>query len=155
MSDNPSDIFRQLNELMKQLMEQAIQEQGGQRPFAYGFKIIINEADAKQLTPQTSEAAASSNTVAPSAQPTSTGSIEPIAEVYVEDSDVTVAVDLPGVDGKKIHLSLITNTLTIVAEGNQLTSVDLPPVDGASMKSSYKNGVLEVKLSRGKSIRID
>jgi HSP20 family protein len=155
MSDNPSDIFRQLNELMKQLMEQAIQEQGGQRPFAYGFKIIINEADAKQLTPQTSEAAASSNTVAPSAQPTSTGSIEPIAEVYVEDSDVTVAVDLPGVDGKKIHLSLITNTLTIVAEGNQLTSVDLPPVDGDSMKSSYKNGVLEVKLSRGKSIRID
>jgi HSP20 family protein len=31
----------------------------------------------------------------------------------------------------------------------------MPAVDADSMQSNYKHGVLEVKFSRGKSIRID
>ncbi|KUG20091.1 MAG: Hsp20/alpha crystallin family protein [Methanomicrobiaceae archaeon] len=147
MSENPTDIFQQLNELMKRLMEQTMKDQGKDRPFAYGFKIIISDAD-------TLKSPASPATATPQDSP-SQGSIEPIAEVYMEDDNVTVAVDLPGVEKDRIHLSLIGDTLTIVTEGNQLTSVDLPPVDGDSMKSTYKHGVLEVRFARGKPIRID
>ncbi|CVK32857.1 Hsp20/alpha crystallin family protein [Methanoculleus bourgensis] len=75
--------------------------------------------------------------------------------MYTTDDDVTVAIDLPGIEKESIHLSLIDGTLTIIAGGNQLTSVEMPTVDGDSMQSRYKNGVLEIKFSRGKPIRID
>ncbi|MDN7024427.1 Hsp20/alpha crystallin family protein [Methanoculleus sp. FWC-SCC1] len=151
MTDSPADIFQQLNELMKRLMEQGMKEQGDtNRPFAYGFKIVITDMDAAKA-----ELASESGAHDVEAQSTSEGSIEPIAEVYLTDDEVTVAIDLPGVEKDKINLSTIAGTLTVIAEGNQLTSVDLPAVDAESMQSSYKNGVLEVKFKRGKAIQID
>ncbi len=150
MSDSPADIFEQLNELMKRLMEQGLKEQGDQnRPFAYGFKIILHEA-GKPETPAEEAAPA-----AAPAESSSEGTIEPIAEMYTTDDDVTVAIDLPGVERESIHLSLINGTLTIIAGTSQLTSVEIPTVDADSMQSNYKHGVLEVKFSRGKPIRID
>lgn len=150
MSDSPADIFQQLNELMKRLMEQGLKEQGDQnRPFAYGFKIVLHDA-GKMETPA-KEAAP----VAEPGEPSSEGTIEPIAEMYTTDDDVTVAIDLPGAETEDIHLSLINGTLTIIAGASQLTSVEVPTVDADSMQSNYKHGVLEVKFSRGKSIRID
>ena len=150
MSDSPADIFQQLNELMKRLMEQGLKEQGdANKPFAYGFKIIIRDIGATETPAQGA---------APSTepeQPSSEGAIEPIAEVYMTDDEVTVAIDLPGVERDSIHLSIINGTLTIIAGGNQLTSVEIPAVDADSMQSCYKNGVLEVRFSRGKPIKID
>ncbi len=153
MSDSPADIFEQLNELMKRLMEQGgLKEQGDQnRPFAYGFKIVLHEAGKPEIP-----AAEAAPPVAEPNEPSSEGTIEPIAEMYTTDDDVTVAIDLPGTEKESIHLSLINGTLTIIAGGNQLTSVEMPAVDADSMQSNYKHGVLEVKFSRGgKSIRID
>jgi HSP20 family protein len=148
MSDSPADIFQQLNELMKRLMEQGLKEQGDpNRPFAYGFKIVIHDAG-------TTETSIEGPAPAPE-EPSSEGTLEPIAEMYTTDDDVTVAIDLPGIEKESIHLSLIDGTLTIIAGGNQLTSVEMPTVDGDSMQSRYKNGVLEIKFSRGKPIRID
>ena len=147
MSDSPADIFQQLNELMKRLMEQGLKEQGDQnRPFAYGFKIVLHDAGTTETPAEEAD---------PVAEPSSEGTIEPIAEMYTTDDDVTVAIDLPGVEKENIHLSLINGTLTIIAGGNQLTSVEIPTVDADSMQSNYKHGVLEVKFSRGKPIRID
>ncbi|NLZ30722.1 MAG: Hsp20/alpha crystallin family protein [Methanomicrobiales archaeon] len=148
MSDSPVDIFQQLNELMKRLMEQGIKEQGDpNRPFAYGFKIVIHDASATE---------ASAEEPAPvSAESSPEGTLEPIAEMYMTDDDVTVAVDLPGIERESIHLSLIDGTLTIIAGGSQLTSVEMPTVDADSMQSRYKHGVLEIRFSRGKPIRID
>ncbi len=151
MSDSPADIFQQLNELMKRLMEQGMKEQGDiNRPFAYGFKIVITDMDTAKA-----ELASESGDATTEQQPSSQGSIEPIAEVYLTDDEVTVAIDLPGVEKDKIHQSIIAGTLTVISGGNQLTSVDLPAVDSDSMQSSYKNGVLEVKFKRGKAIQID
>jgi len=150
MSDSPADIFQQLNELMKRLMEQGLKEQGDQnRPFAYGFKIVLHDAGKTEIPAEEAAPAAEP------AEPSSGGTIEPIAEMYATDDDVTVAIDLPGADTENMHLSLINGTLPIIAGGNQLTSVEVPAVDADSMQSNYKHGVLEVKFSRGKSIRID
>ncbi|NLM29950.1 MAG: Hsp20/alpha crystallin family protein [Methanomicrobiales archaeon] len=145
MSDRHADIFQQLNELMKRLMEQGLKEQGDpNRSFAYGFKIVIHDAGkpVEESAPAPEE-------------PSSEGTLEPIAEMYTTDDDVTVAVDLPGIERESIHLSLVDGTLTIIAGNNQLTSVRVPGVDADSMQSRYKHGVLEIKFSRGKAIRID
>ena len=150
MSDSPADIFEQLNELMKRLMEQGLKEQGDQnKPFAYGFKIVLHEA-GKPETPAEEAALAAEPVESPSE-----GTIEPIAEMYTTDDDVTVAIDLPGAEKESIQLSLINGTLTIIAGASQLTSVEIPTVDADSMQSNYKHGVLEVKFSRGKPIQID
>ena len=150
MSDSPADIFQQLNELMKRLMEQGLKEQGDQnRPFAYGFKIVLHDA-GKTETP-----AKEADPVAEPEKASSEGTIEPIAEMYTTDDDVTVAIDLPGFEKENIHLSLINGTLTIIAGSSQLTSVEVPAVDAGSMQSNYKHGVLEVRFSRGKTIKID
>ena len=150
MSDSPADIFEQLNELMKRLMEQGLKEQGDQnRSFAYGFKIVLHDA-GKTETP-----AKEADPVAEPEKTSSEGTIEPIAEMYTTDDDVTVAIDLPGFEKESIHLSLINGTLTIIAGNSQLTSVEVPAVDAGSMQSSYKHGVLEVRFSRGKTIRIE
>lgn len=150
MSDSPVDIFQQLNELMKRLMEQGIKEQGDpNRPFAYGFKIVIHDAS-------TTEASAEEpSPVSAAAESSPEGTLEPIAEMYMTDDDVTVAVDLPGIEKESIHLSLIDGTLTIIAGGSQLTSVEMPTVDADSMQSRYKHGVLEVRFFRGKPIKIE
>ncbi len=126
MSDSPADIFQQLNELMKRLMEQGMKDQGDMnRPFAYGFKIIITDADsAKEAKPVESGAVPVSGD-----QPSSEGSIEPIAEVYMTDGEVTVAIDLPGAEKDSIHLSLISSTLTVIAGGNQ-SDERRPPLRG-------------------------
>ena len=150
MSDSPADIFQQLNELMKRLMEQGLKEQGDQnRPFAYGFKIVLHDAGKTETPVERTEQAGEPEKVSPG------GTIEPIAEMYTTDDDVTVAIDLPGFEKENIHLSLINGTLTIIAGNSQLTSVGVPAVDAGSMQSNYKHGVLEVRFSRGKSIRID
>ncbi len=150
MSDSPADIFQQLNELMKRLMEQGLKEQGDQnRPFAYGFKIILHDASQAEAPVEGMEPAAEPEKIPPG------GTIEPIAEIYTTDDDVTVAVDLPGFEKESIHLSLINGTLTIIAGNSQLTSVEVPAVDAGSMQSNYKHGVLEIKFSRGKTIKID
>ncbi|MCK9277078.1 MAG: Hsp20/alpha crystallin family protein, partial [Methanoculleus sp.] len=113
---------------------------------AYGFKIVLHDAGKTETPAEEAD---------PVAEPSSEGTIEPIAEMYTTDDDVTVAIDLPGVEKENIHLSLINGTLTIIAGSNQLTSVEIPVVDADSMQSNYKHGVLEVKFSRGKSIRIE
>ena len=148
MSDRHADIFQQLNELMKRLMEQGLKEQGDpNRSFAYGFKIVIHD---------TGTAGTSVEGSAPELEePSSEGTLEPIAEMYTTDDDVTVAVDLPGIERESIHLSLVDGTLTIIAGNNQLTSVRVPGVDADSMQSRYKHGVLEIKFSRGKATSID
>lgn len=153
MTDTPADILQQLNELMKRLMEQGLKEQDGpMRPFAYGFKIIINDAST---TEESEEGKGEGSEPVVSTEPSPEGDLEPIAEMYTTDDDVTVAIDLPGVERESIHLSLSDGNLTIIAGGNQLTSIEMPAVDADSMKSRYKHGVLEVKFSRGKAIRID
>ena len=81
--------------------------------------------------------------------------MEPTVEIYTTDNDVTVAADLPGFEEHEIRLLFINGTLTIIAGENQAASIDLPPVDSDSMEARYRHGVLEVRFSRGRPIRID
>ena len=130
MSDSPVDIFQQLNELMKRLMEQGIKEQGDpNRPFAYGFKIVIHDAS-------TTEASAEEpSPVSAAAESSPEGTLEPIAEMYMTDDDVTVAVDLLVSRRRAFICHSSMGTLTIIAGGSQPTSVEMPTVDADSMQS--------------------
>jgi len=77
---------------------------------------------------------------------------EPIVDVFDEGEKLVVIAELPGVAEKDIHLEVKDDILDLSAEAKDRKyskEVLLPsPVDAGSMESSYKNGILEIKLRK-------
>ena len=88
---------------------------------------------------------------------TITGTIkerEPIVDVFEEEDCLRVMVELPGVEENEINLKAEENTLTISTDTSARTyykKVELPTsVKKEVFESSYRNGILEVKLRKMK-----
>lgn len=96
----------------------------------------------------------------------------PAVESRVDNGNIIVKADLPGIDPKEISISVIGNELRIegerkqeekkeekdyfyqeVAYGKFTRSVPLPEgVDADKIKANYKNGVLEITMPAPKQI---
>lgn len=92
--------------------------------------------------------------------PPITGTIkerEPIVDMFEEEDCLRVMVELPGVEENEINLKAEENTLTISTDTSARTyykKVDLPtPVKKETIESSYRNGILEVKLEKAKNTK--
>lgn len=79
---------------------------------------------------------------------------EPLVDVIEEADSVRIIAELPGVEKKDIHLESADKHLTISVdtEGRKYyKELELPAeVDPQSAKATYKNGVLEVSLTKKK-----
>jgi HSP20 family protein len=79
---------------------------------------------------------------------------EPIVDVFDEGDSVLVVAELPGVEESDIHLEVRDDILNLMAEDQDRKyskEVLLPSaVDADTMESTYKNGVLEIKLAKKK-----
>jgi len=79
---------------------------------------------------------------------------EPIVDIFEEEDHIRVMAELPGLEENEIKLDIEDNTLTI-STGNptrKYYKAELPnPVKKGAIESSYRNGILEVKLSKAKS----
>jgi len=77
---------------------------------------------------------------------------EPIVDVFEEDDTILVIAELPGVEESDIQLDVRGDILELFAEAGDRRyrkEMLLPAsVDAGSMASSYRNGVLEVRLCR-------
>jgi len=89
--------------------------------------------------------------------PPITGTIkekEPIVDVFEEEDCLRVMAELPGVEENGINLKAEENTLTISTDTSARTyykKVELPTsVKKEVFGSSYRNGILEVKLRKMK-----
>jgi len=115
-------------------------------PFVYGFKVGMGP-DGKPDFSQFGNL-----------KPKSFGDIEssdvrePLIDVFKEKTKVRVIAEVPGVNKGDIKLTGSPRTLTIKAHSNSRKyekSVSLPvPVDITTAKAKYKNGVLEVVITR-------
>ncbi len=125
-------------------------------PFVYGYSMTIGP-DGK---PQIREF----GNVKPSLKPEPFGQHrpridvkeerEPLVDVVNTNNEIKVVVELPGVDKQDIKLYGTERALTIsvdTAQRKYYKEIDLPqPVDPKTAKSAYKNGVLEVTLTKKK-----
>jgi len=167
------DIFRQMEEMMqrefkefttklpKDLVRERKLPDGSTAkewgPFVYGYSMTIGP-DGK---PQIREF----GNVKPSLKPeTPFGSRrpsvdikeerEPLVDVISTDSEVKVVAEVPGVDKKDIKVYATEKTLTISVDTSQrkyYKEVELPAtIDPKTAKSVYKNGVLEVTMTKAK-----
>jgi HSP20 family protein len=77
---------------------------------------------------------------------------EPIVDVFDEGEKLVVIAELPGVEERDIHLEAKDDILILSAEARDRKyskEVLLPSsVDADSMESTYKNGILEIKLRK-------
>lgn len=125
-------------------------------PFVYGYSMTIGP-DGK---PQIREF----GNVKPSTKPEPFGlqrpkidikeEREPLVDVMTADQEVKVVAELPGVDKNDIKLYGTEKTLNISVDTPQRKyskEVELPAsVDPKTAKSMYKNGVLEVTITKVK-----
>jgi HSP20 family protein len=88
----------------------------------------------------------------------------PAADVYENDGEYTVAVDLPGIDRATLDISVDDNRLTIRGEravqdmtrhrgecprGKFLRTFSVPAaIDQNNIRADYKDGVLQVHLPK-------
>ncbi len=102
----------------------------------------------------------------------STDSWAPAIESKVENGNLLVKADLPGIDPKEVSISVLGNQLTIEGErkreekkeekdyfyqevsyGKFSRTIPLPDgVDADKVKANYKNGVLEITLPAPKQL---
>jgi len=89
---------------------------------------------------------------------------QPLADVYENEAEYTVAVDLPGIDRSTLEISVDENRLSVKGtrpapenaqhraecpRGNFLRSFSVPAaVDQKEIKADYKDGVLLVHLPK-------
>ena len=80
------------------------------------------------------------------------GERQPLVDIFDEQDHVLVIIELPGVEEEHISTEVTGDILTLsAARGNRKYSseVVLPQdVDATTIKSTYKNGVLEIRMSK-------
>ncbi|MBI3304495.1 MAG: Hsp20/alpha crystallin family protein [Deltaproteobacteria bacterium] len=96
----------------------------------------------------------------------------PVIESHVENGNLVVKADLPGIDPKEVTISVVGNQLTIEGErkreekkeekdyfyrelayGKFSRTMTLPDgVDADKVKANYKNGVLEITMPAPKQL---
>jgi HSP20 family protein len=76
---------------------------------------------------------------------------EPLIDVFDEGNEIVVAAELPGARNDAIKIEVRGDILALTSSGQRryAKEVLLPsPVDAASMKRSFKNGLLELRLKK-------
>jgi HSP20 family protein len=77
---------------------------------------------------------------------------QPLVDIFDEKDHILVIAELPGVEEEQINTTVKGDVLTLsAASGNRKYSkeVTLPQnVDTGTLKSKYKNGVLEIRMSK-------
>lgn len=77
---------------------------------------------------------------------------EPIVDIFDEKDHILVVAELPGVEEPDVKIDIKGDILTLSAErGEKKYSKEIllpSKVDEKSLTSSYKNGILEIKLER-------
>src|SRR5436853_3449116 len=101
-------------------------------------------------------------------EPLTTSTFAPPVDVYEDEHNVTLKIEVPGVDEKDLDVRVENNTLTVHGErkfekeekeenyrrierqyGSFTRSFSLPPtVNPESVQANYEKGVLKIKLEK-------
>ncbi|MDE1861789.1 MAG: Hsp20/alpha crystallin family protein [Thaumarchaeota archaeon] len=127
-------------------------------PIVYGYSMTIGP-DGK---PQVREFGNVKPNLAEG--PQLTAEREPLADVITSENEIKVVLEMPGVEKENIQVSAHDHVVEISAQATTRKyrrSVEIPPeADNESVRSTYKNGVLEIifkktSQQKGKSIKVE
>ncbi|RLG40389.1 MAG: Hsp20/alpha crystallin family protein, partial [Thermoproteota archaeon] len=72
---------------------------------------------------------------------------EPVVDVLDFGKEIVVIAEMPGVEEKDINISVDGRRLRIKG-GQYSKTIDLPAKVDTSVRKSYKNGILEIRLKK-------
>lgn len=76
---------------------------------------------------------------------------EPLVDVFDEGEEFLVVAELPGVNDAQIAVSIEGDILTVETTGERRYAKELllaAPVEAGSLRRSYTNGILELRLKK-------
>jgi HSP20 family protein len=76
---------------------------------------------------------------------------EPLIDVFDEENEIVIAAELPGVSEDAIQIDMRGDVLALSSTGERRYNKEvlLPsPVDPASLRRSFKNGLLELRFRK-------
>ena len=152
------DEFDRIEHMMDEMMRQAFEPSSSKRdkritkrgPYVYGFSMTTGP-DGKPIIKEFGN-------LKPKHQPSKAQireikeEKEPLIDVLEEPKTITIVAQLPGIEKEDIDVD-VTETQTTISVDTQEQSyhkkLQLPAiVDPKSAKTSYKNGVLQIKLQK-------
>lgn len=146
IDDEFERMFREMEEMMDQMMRG---RDLGVKPgssFVHGFSAHIGP-DGKPHIEQFGNRPVRS----PDGEATISEEREPLTDLIEGENDVSVTVELPGVEKKDIDVSVTDRNLQIKVDAGRryYKQVDLPcDVLPKSTKATYKNGILDILIQR-------
>jgi HSP20 family protein len=144
--DEFEEEMRRMQERMGQFFDDTVrsQDEGNFKRYVYGFSLQPGP-DGRPIIEEFGNIPRRGQAQIP-------GEREPLVEVIDGKQQVTVIAELPGVDKKDIDLKADEWNLTISVDAENrkyYKELEMPAeIDPASIKATYKNGILEVKLNR-------
>ena len=137
------DIKRMTEEMMKMFSN----AQPGKKPYVHGFKLGFGPDGKPHI-----EDFGNKPIKSPDGQAKISEEREPLTDIIEGDLDVSVTVELPGVEKTDIDLNVTAETLEITVDTPQRKyhkTVALPcDVKPKTTKATYKNGILDVVIKR-------
>jgi HSP20 family protein len=146
------DEFEDIFEQMKKMMEDMLRDPSrfAEKPMVYGYTMRIGP-DGKPMI----------NSFGNQSLGRGESAREPLTDVMEKDDEITIVMEVPGVDKDDIDVEVSERAVRVSANGaqNYQKEVQLPSsVDTTSTKATYKNGVLSVtvkKKEKGKKVRVE
>jgi HSP20 family protein len=83
--------------------------------------------------------------------PTVTEVREPLVDVFDEELEIVLVAELPGVSEGEIRVEIQDDILSVETVGERKYVKEIlmsGPVDPASLRQTYKNGILELRLRK-------
>jgi HSP20 family protein len=167
------EAFRDIDSVPRELIKEYETPTGGKvrelGPFVYGYSMTIGP-DGKPKVKQFGNVRSLGGRGGGGAgggmtAPMLTAEREPLADVTTTDKDVKVTVEMPGISKQDIKISAYEDSVEVstaeAAPKKYRRLIELPPeTDIESAKSTYTNGILEIKFKKrgkpkGREIRID
>jgi HSP20 family protein len=76
---------------------------------------------------------------------------EPLVDTFDEGTEIVVVAELPGVSEAQVQVELKDDILSITTDGDRRYAKEIllsDPVDPASLRQTYTNGILELRLKK-------
>jgi len=76
---------------------------------------------------------------------------EPLVDTFDEATEIVIVAELPGVSEAQVQVELKDDILTISTSGDRLYAKEVllsADVDPASLRQTYTNGILELRLKK-------
>jgi HSP20 family protein len=143
---NDERVMEDIKRMTEEMMKMFSNAQPG-KPVVHGFKIQFGPDGKPRI-----EDFGNRQIKSPEGEPLISEEREPITDIIEGDEDVSVTVELPGVEKNDIDLNVTKDSLEMKVDTPKRKyhkQVDLPcDVIPKTTKATYKNGILDVVIKR-------